>query len=171
MPQVPFRFKPANAHLLEHCFSLSPQAMADRKRSRSRARRPPLLPPQGIAPPTKPRPPIKPPPQVKAKSIGPGLPDTAPRGPAHLTTHRTGRPAPAMTNKQPPRYKRPVPKIMVEFAKRNRPLPSRSQLTNWADFSPYTPEANPLANHVSVFNPDGSPRWPDRYPQREYDPN
>ena len=99
MPQVPSRLKPANANLLERCFSLSPWAMADRRRSRSRARRPPLQPPQGIAPPTKPRPPVKPPPQAKAKSIGPGLPDTAPRGPAHLTIHRTGQSTPVLTHK------------------------------------------------------------------------
>ena len=104
--------------------------MAERTRSRSRTRRPPLQPLRGIAPPTKPRPPLTLPLHTKAKSVGPILPDISPHGPQHLNIHRTGLPAPKVPSKPPAKYEQRVPKLLAGYVKRVQPLPPRSNLTN-----------------------------------------
>ena len=183
--------------------------MAGRTRSRSRTRRPPLQPLSGIAPPPRPRPPLQLPTRTKAKSVGPVVPDINRQGPPHLFVHRTGVTAPKPPPELPPRYMRPTPKILVNYAKRAQDIPTPSQVTpkrpnitnaffaarrslntrppmirptsaavfakaearaqhhDWADFSPYVPQAERLPDHVSAFDANGHAKWFHRYPQRE----
>ena len=55
----------------------------------------------------------------------------------------------------------PTPRAVFQKAE------ARAQHHDWADFSPYVPQAERLPDHASVFQADGTAKWFYRYPRIE----